>query len=156
MKKIKLAIVGVGNCASSLVQGVSYYSSFCKETVEGLMHWDIAGYRPGDIEVVAAFDVDKRKVGVPLSEAIFAKPNNTTVFCKEIVQPTVVVQMGRILDGISNHFVDYQDQFAFRTSDQKEPTKDNVVKALKNSGAEILVNYLPVGSGKGTGRFAGG
>lgn len=150
MNKIKLAIVGVGNCASSLIQGISYYCNPKEETVDGLMHLNIAGYQPSDIEVVAAFDIDKRKVGLPLFEAIFKPPNNTAVFCKEIRNTPIIVQMGCVLDGVSSHFKEYHDKFAFRISDQKEPTKSDVVKTLKKSGAEILVNYLPVGSEKAT------
>lgn len=150
MKKIKLAIVGVGNCASSLIQGISYYSNPKEETVDGLMHLNIAGYKPGDIEVVAAFDIDKRKVGLPLAEAIFKHPNSTTIFCKKISTPDLIVQMGCVLDGVSDHFKNYHDKLAFRISDQKEPRKDDVVRILKKSGAEILVNYLPVGSEEAT------
>ena len=148
MKKVNLAVVGVGNCASSLIQGISYYRNAKQEEVSGLMHWDIAGYKPMDIEVVAAFDVDKRKVGAPLSKAIFASPNNTAVFCKDISSPDVTVQMGCILDGISEHFSEYHEKSAFRISDQKEPTQSEVIQILKKTGVEVLVNYLPVGSEK--------
>jgi len=84
MGKIKLAICGIGNCASTLIQGIQYYKDKNPEDVIGFMHWDLAGYKISDIEVVAAFDIDKRKVGKDLSEAIFAKPNNTTIFQKDI------------------------------------------------------------------------
>ena len=79
MGKIKIAIVGVGNCVSSLIQGIHYYRDKAPEDAIGLMHFEMNGYRPGDIEVVAAFDVDKRKVGRDVNEAIFAKPNCTTI-----------------------------------------------------------------------------
>ncbi|KUK00848.1 MAG: Myo-inositol-1-phosphate synthase, partial [Methanobacteriaceae archaeon 41_258] len=79
MGKIKIAIIGVGNCASSLIQGIYYYTEKDEQDAIGLMHWDIGGYKPEDIEVVAAFDVDKRKVGKDLSEAIFAPPNCTKI-----------------------------------------------------------------------------
>ena len=77
MKKIKVAIIGIGNCASSLIQGIHYYKDKNPEEAIGLMHWNIGGYTPSDIEVVAAFDIDKRKVGSDVSDAIFAKPNCT-------------------------------------------------------------------------------
>ncbi len=96
MEKIKIGIVGIGNCASSLLQGIEYYRNKDSKEAIGLMHWDIGGYKPYGIEVVAAFDVDKRKVGKDLSEAIFAEPNCTAVFCRvplkghsEISQPLI-------------------------------------------------------------------
>ncbi|MCH7989709.1 MAG: inositol-3-phosphate synthase, partial [Planctomycetes bacterium] len=103
MSKIKIAIVGVGNCASSLIQGIQYYKDECAEEAIGLMHWDIGGYSPSDIDVVAAFEIDQRKVGRDTSEAIFADPNCTEVFCDEVPQSGAIVQMGRILDGFSDH-----------------------------------------------------
>ncbi|MCI0667083.1 MAG: inositol-3-phosphate synthase, partial [Methylococcaceae bacterium] len=84
MKKIKIAIIGVGNCASSLIQGIHYYRNKDQSTATGLMHWIINGFTPSDIEVVAAFDIDRRKVGKDVSKAIFAKPNCTKVFCEDI------------------------------------------------------------------------
>ncbi|MEK6876267.1 MAG: inositol-3-phosphate synthase, partial [Nanoarchaeota archaeon] len=92
MPKIKIAIAGVGNCASTLVQGMHYYKDKNPKDAVGLMHWDLAGYKPFDMEVVAAFDIDKRKVGRDISEAIFSKPNNTTVFQKEIPKSNVQVK----------------------------------------------------------------
>jgi len=84
MGNIKIGIVGIGNCASSLIQGLEYYNNRDRNDSNGLMHWDIGGYKPYNIEVVAAFDIDKRKVGVDVSEAIFKMPNCTTTFCSEI------------------------------------------------------------------------
>ncbi|PYK68261.1 MAG: inositol-3-phosphate synthase, partial [Verrucomicrobia bacterium] len=85
MRKIRIAIVGVGNCASSLVQGINFYrGSAANGNGVGLMHRQIGSYRPGDIEVVAAFDIDRRKVGLDVSKAIFASPNCTKVFCEKI------------------------------------------------------------------------
>jgi len=98
---IRIAIVGVGNCASSLVQGASFYRDANRECAVGLMHWEIGGYRPGDLEVAAAFDVDLRKVGKDVAEAIFEKPNCTVVFCDRVPKTGVRVRMGRVLDGIS-------------------------------------------------------
>lgn len=110
------------------------------------MHWDIGGYKPFDIEVVAAVDIDKRKVGQDLSEAIFAKPNCTTVFCPEIPEIGVEVSMGKILDGVAPHMSEHSDDNTFLISDEPENDKDKIVELLKGSGAEILLNYLPVGS----------
>ena len=154
MEKIRIAIVGVGNCASSLVQGLHYYEDKDPEDAVGLMHWEIGGYRPSDIEVVAAFDIDRRKVGKDVSEAIFAQPNCTTVFCRDIAQSRVTVRMGKILDGFSDHMKEYDDKHTFVLADELEPTEEEVVKALEESGAEILMNYLPVGSEDATRFYA--
>lgn len=144
MGKINLAIAGVGNCASALLQGIEMYKNSPGNTI-GLMNYDLGGYTPGDINVVAAFDVDKRKVGKSLKEAIFAKPNCTTVFYKDLPDYPVTVQMGPVLDGVSEHMSDYDEDKTFIVADQ-EPC--DVAKVLKESGAEILINYLPVGSEK--------
>jgi myo-inositol-1-phosphate synthase len=143
MAKIKLAIVGVGNCACSLIQGIYYYRNGKDLSSAGLAHPQVGPYRIEDIEVVAAFDVDKRKVGKDVSQAMWAQPNCTKAFCKDIPNLGVTVQMGNILDGVADHMVDYPENKAFRVADQKSV---DVVKVLKDSGAEILVNYLPVGS----------
>jgi len=150
MDKIKIAIIGIGNCASSLIQGIEYYKNKDGKDAIGLMHWDIGGYKPFDIEVVAAFDIDKRKVGKDLSEAIFAPPNCTVVFCKNIPKTNVKVKMGTVLDGFSEHMKNYDEKQTFVLSDEKEATKEEAIKTLKESGAEILLNYLPVGSEKAT------
>jgi len=146
MERIRIAIVGVGNCASSLVQGLEYYRGKRPEDAIGLMHWEIGGYRPGDIEVVAAFDIDMRKVGKDVSEAIFEPPNCTTVFCGNLPKAKVVVRMGCILDGVAEHMGDYPDARTFLPSDAPEATRDEIVLALRQSQAEVLLNYLPVGS----------
>ena len=146
MKNIKIAITGIGNCASSLIQGVHYYKNKSIEEAIGLMHWEIGGYKPSDIEVVAAFDIDKRKVGKDVNQAIFEKPNCTTVFCDQLPESGVIVQMGRILDGVADHMKEYDENFTFLPADETEPTKEEVVQILQDSGAEILLNYLPVGS----------
>jgi len=142
LPKVRIAIAGVGNCASSLLQGIEMYKN-SKENTIGLMHYDLGGYRPGDIEVVAAFDVDKRKVGKKLKEAIFAKPNCTTVFYDKLPDYPVQVHMGPVLDGVSEHMADYDPDKSFAVADQ-EPS--DVVRILKESGAEMMINYLPVGS----------
>ncbi len=146
MNKIKIAIVGVGNCASSLVQGIHYYRDKTADDAIGLMHWDIGGYGPSDIAFVAAFDIDVRKIGKDLAEAIFSPPNCTTVFCPDIPSTDVVVRMSRIMDGYSDHMADYADTRTFVPAKAPQPDKDEVIRVLKESGAEILCNYLPVGS----------
>lgn len=146
MNKIKIAIVGVGNCASSLVQGIHYYRDKTADDAIGLMHWDIGGYGPSDIAFVAAFDIDVRKVGKDLAKAIFSPPNCTTVFCPDIPSIGVVVRMSRIMDGYSDHMADYADTRTFVPAKAPQPDKDEVIRVLKESGAEILCNYLPVGS----------
>ena len=151
---IKIAIVGIGNCASSLIQGIHYYRGKNAEDVIGLMHWEIDGYRPGDIEVVAAYDVDKRKVGKDVHEAVFAEPNCTKAIYPDLPRSGVTVRMGRILDGVAGHMKNYDDKFTFVLADRSETTEEEVVKVLKESGAEILLNYLPVGSEEATRFYA--
>ncbi|MBW2291766.1 MAG: inositol-3-phosphate synthase [Deltaproteobacteria bacterium] len=146
MEKIRIAIVGVGNCASSLIQGLEFYRDKRPEDATGLMHWEIGGYRPGDIEVVAAFDIDVRKVGKDVNEAIFEPPNCTTVFCGDLPKTKVPVQMGRTLDGVAEHMELQPDARTFLPSDTQDATREEIVLALQQSGAEVLVNYLPVGS----------
>ena len=155
MSIIKIAIVGIGNCASSLIQGIHYYREKDPQDAIGLMHWEIGGYRPGDIEVVAAFDIDQRKVGVDVHEAIFSPPNCTTVFQSCIPTSGVAVRMGRILDGVSDHMKNYDEKRTFVPADISEPDEQTVVDALTESGAEILVNYLPVGSEEATRFYVG-
>jgi myo-inositol-1-phosphate synthase len=150
-KNIKVAIAGVGNCASALVQGVEYYRNRQNATLEGVMRQTIGGYRCSDVEFVAAFDIDRRKVGRPLEEAIFAKPNCTRVFQSSLPVSNVVVQAGPVLDGVAPHMADYPDDAAFRSADL-EPT--DIAAALSASGAEILVCYLPVGSEQAVKHYA--
>jgi myo-inositol-1-phosphate synthase len=154
VEKIKIAIVGIGNCASSLVQGISYYQDKNPSEAIGLMHWEIGGYKPYDMEVVAAFDIDKRKVGREIVEAIFAPPNCTAVFCDNLPKTGAKVSMGKVLDGFSEHMKHYDERSTFVLSDRPEPSKEEVVKILKESGTEILINYLPVGSEEATGFYA--
>jgi len=147
MKPIKIAIVGVGNCASALIQGLEYYGNPKNQnTTQGMMAPNIGGYTAADIEVVAAFDIDKRKVGQTLDKAIYAKPNCTI----NIVQPekfphsNVVVMKGHQLDGVSEHMKNYPDDNTFLV-DTSTPEAD-IVEVLRQSHADILINYLPVGS----------
>ncbi len=143
MKTIRLAIAGVGNCASSLVQGIEYYRTRTSAESAGLMHTAIAGYRLEDIDIVAAFDVDRRKVGKPLEEAIFAEPQCTTVFQPDLPSYGVTVQMGPVLDGVAAHMADYPEAQAFRVADEKAC---DVAAVLRETEAEVLVSYMPVGS----------
>ncbi len=148
MGKIKIAICGIGNCASSLLQGIEYYKDKDGQEIIGLMHPDIGGYRPSDIQVVAAFDVDARKVGRDVSEAIFQPPNCTKIFQPHLPPMGVRVAMGKVLDGISEHMTQYDPSQTFVVSEVKEASQDDIVHILRESGAEILLNYLPVGSEK--------
>ena len=143
MEKIRIAIAGIGNCASSLIQGLEYYRHRCGHEVVGLMHPKIGNWGVGDIQVVAGFDIDRRKVGKPLEEAIFAKPNCTQVFQRTLATSEVIVQMGPILDSVAPHMADYPDNQAVRSADA-EPV--DIAQALRNARAEILICYLPVGS----------
>jgi myo-inositol-1-phosphate synthase len=151
---IRIAIVGVGNCASSLIQGIEYYRGRDERDAIGLMHWDLNGYLPSDIEVVAAFDIDKRKVGRDIAEAVFAPPNCTTVFCPDLPRTGVIVQMGRVLDGLSEHMRSYKDACTFVLADDEQASKESIVRTLERSGAEMILNYLPVGSEEATRFYA--
>jgi myo-inositol-1-phosphate synthase len=150
MKKIKIAIVGVGNCASALIQGITYYTKD-KELTNGLLHRKIGGYDVSDIECVAAFDIDERKVGKPLSEAIFSKPNNTVVFEPNIDGFNAKVEMGPIMDGSPKHMEKFDPELRFVPS-QKESV--DVVKILKETKPDFLICYLPVGSVKAVEYYA--
>lgn len=157
MGKIKIAVVGVGNCAASLIQGIQYYRTNTngnarnKEEHLGLMNYNLGGYLPEDIEIVAAFDIDKRKVGERLDVAINAKPNCVMELANHLPKSKVIVEMGTLLDGYSEHMADYPDHRTFVLANKKPA---NVEKILKDSGAEILLNYLPVGSEQATKFYA--
>jgi len=144
MGEIKIAIAGVGNCASSLIQGLFYYKNIeNKEKVPGIMHNVLGGYKIRDIIPVAAFDIDERKVGKDLSEAIFSKPNCTKVFYNNLPLLGVIVKKAPVLDGFANHMNEYSEDRRFRVSREEEC---DVVVELERSGAEVLINYMPVGS----------
>ncbi len=153
-KTIKIAIVGVGNCASSLLQGIHYYRDKSDADAIGLMHWDLGGYRPSDIEVVTAFDIDGRKVGRDVASAIFAPPNNTTVFCRDVPQTGVTVAMGQVLDGFADHMKDYPPDRTLVPANAPQPSHQEIVGMLTGCGAEMLLNYLPVGSEQATRFYA--
>ena len=151
--KIRVALMGVGNCASSLVQGVNYYKDINEtENVPGLITTNFGGYLPCDIEFVAAFDVDSRKVGKDLADAIFEKPNCTTIFNPRVPNLNCIVEQGYLLDGCADHMSNYADHRAFRplkdkyTSDTE--AKQAIVKILKDKKVDVIVNYMPVGSEK--------
>ena len=154
MNKIRIALVGVGNCASALLQGIAYYAEKHPDEALGLMHWEIGGYRASDIEVVAAFDIDRRKVGLDVSRAIFAKPNCTKVFCGSVPDSGVIVSMGCVLDGVSDEMRQYDESISFSLSQESEPERDEVINMLKQSKADLLLNYLPVGSEQATRFYA--
>jgi myo-inositol-1-phosphate synthase len=138
MGSVRVAIVGVGNCASSLVQGVEYYrNADANERVPGLMHVDFGGYHVSDVEFVAAFDVDAKKVGRDLAEAIVASENNTIKICD--VPPTgVQVQRGPTHDGLGKYYRE--------TVDESDESPVDVVRALRDARVDVVVSYLPVGS----------
>jgi len=146
--EIKIAIVGVGNCASSLLQGIHFYKH--KKTT-GLLHDSIGGYRPSDIEIVAAFDIDERKVGKDVADAIFATPNNTKIFQQEIPLSGVKVLRGPTLDGYPKNFDGYDKNI--RPIESSEDVVD-VKGVLTQTRPDILINYLPVGSQKATEFYA--
>ncbi|MBW2490471.1 MAG: inositol-3-phosphate synthase [Deltaproteobacteria bacterium] len=146
MDPIKIGIIGVGNCASSLLQGITYYRGKNNSDAIGVLNWSINGYMPYDIKVVSAFDIDQRKVGKDVHDAIFERPNCTKKFVDSMPKAGVKVSMGRILDGFSEHMKHYDSDYTFLICDQKEPTKNDVIKILQHSETEILLNYLPVGS----------
>ncbi|MDB5019746.1 MAG: Myo-inositol-phosphate synthase [Pedobacter sp.] len=159
--KIKVAIVGVGNCASSLVQGVEYYSKFSEKT-SGLMAENIGGYTASNIEFVCGFDVDERKIGLPLKDDIFAKPNCTIVL-KSDIHAEAMIYRSPVLDGVSPLMASYPENNRFVISDELKNTdllvlgvdydkafvtalRKEIVEKLIETKAEVLINYLPVGS----------
>ncbi len=142
MGKVRVAIIGVGNCASSFVQGLQYYKNAKEsERVPGIMHVNLGGYHIRDVEVVAAIDIDKNKVGKDLSEAIVTWPNNTFVFAK-VPKTGVVVQRGMTHDGLGKYLSKIIQKAPGSTVD--------IVKLLKDTRADVVVNYLPVGSEEAT------
>ena len=142
LSKINVAIIGVGNCASSLVQGVYYYRNVVEgESVPGLMHVNIGGYHIGDINFVAAFDIDRNKVGKDIAEAIYTPPNNTIKFC-QVPETGVVVERGMTHDGLG--------KYLSRVITKAPGPTANIVSILKETETDIAVNFLPVGSEEAT------
>jgi len=144
--KVRIAIVGVGNCASALVQGIFYYQQKDLKEVEGIMIPDIGGYKPSDIEVVAAWDIDERKVGKDVSEAIFAPPNCTAIFYRDVPKLGVRVRKGKVLDGVASHMKNFPQDKTFIVSSEKEDELEDVVAVLRDTQADVLINYVPVGA----------
>ncbi|MCC7573647.1 MAG: inositol-3-phosphate synthase [Candidatus Methanofastidiosum sp.] len=151
MGEIRVAIAGVGNCASSLVQGIEYYRNNGTKQIIGLMNENLGGYRPQDLKFVVAFDIDKRKVGKDISEAIFQSPNCTKTIYKDIPKFGAQVMMGPVLDGFAAHMGDYAEDRRFVVSDEKPC---DVVSELKKNKVDVLINYMPVGSEKATKFYA--
>ncbi len=151
---INIAVAGVGNCASSLVQGIAHYQNGGANEQIGLMHWNLGGYRPDDLRVVAAWDVDSRKVGRDVAQAIFAEPNCTQVFCDHVPDTGTNVRRGPKLDGVADHMADYPAARTFVVGDDAEPSQADVVRVLRETNAHVLMNYLPVGSQKATEFYA--
>jgi len=159
-KKIKIAIVGVGNCCSALVQGFEYYKKFKneiikQESIPGLLFPKIGDYKLQDIEIVAAFDVDSRKVGLPLGSAVFKKPNCCRVFIdpESIKNKGPIVQKAPVLDGVAPHMRTNPDpMYRFDVDDKQVPV--SMDEALAKVKPDILINYLPVGSQQATENLA--
>ncbi len=154
MGTIRIAIAGVGNCASSLIQGVAYYRGLPKNHPDkalGLMHYSLGGYRPEDITFVAAFDIDQRKVGKSLGNAVFAPPNCTKTISANLEEFGAPVFMGNVLDGVSPHMKLYPETKRFLVARKKTA---NVAQVLKKTEADILISYLPVGSERATAYYA--
>jgi myo-inositol-1-phosphate synthase len=146
MSKVRLAIVGVGNCASALVQGLEYYKDAdTDDAVPGLMHVDLGGYHVRDVEVVAAFDVDAKKVGKDVAEAILSEPNNTIRFA-EVPHLGISVQRGPTLDSLGRYYRE--------TIDESDAPPVDVAQALRDVEADVLVSYLPVGSEEAAKHYA--
>jgi myo-inositol-1-phosphate synthase len=152
-KKIRFAIAGIGNCCSSLIQGLFYYKDVSSDSkkIPGLMHNVLGGYKISDIKPVAAFDIDQRKVGHDLSDAVFSKPNCAAIFCRNIPNLGVEVKMAPVLDGVAKHMKEHPADRSFVLSDASPV---DVAKELEKSGAEILINYMPVGSDEATRYYA--
>jgi myo-inositol-1-phosphate synthase len=145
-RKVRVGIVGVGNCASSFVQGLSYYKDAKgNEPVPGLMNVELGGYHISDVEVSAAFDVNASKVGRDVSEAIFAEPNNTQRFAT-VPQSGIIVNRGRTLDGLGKYLRE--------TIEESPDDEADVAAILRQSKTDVLVSYLPVGSQKATEWYA--
>jgi len=142
---IRTVIVGVGNCASSLIQGVSYCRALGDQAV-GVSFPELAGYTPGDVELVAGFDVDSRKVGQTLGEAAFAAPNCTERFHTDLADQTAPVLRGPDLDGVAAHMLSNPADRSFRLSDAPALAKEDIVAKLRALEAEVMIIFLPVGS----------
>jgi myo-inositol-1-phosphate synthase len=153
MPNIRIAIAGVGNCASSLVQGLGFYRH--SGTTVGLMHPDLGGYSVGDIHLACAFDVDDRKIGQPVGQAIFSAPNNARIFFPNPQDDGAVVHAGPLGDGVAAHLTDPgESQHVAVAAKSRQSSLADVVSILRDTGAQVLLNYLPVGSQKGSEVYA--
>lgn len=159
MSKIKAGLIGVGNCAKSLVEGIQYYNENPNDTA-GVMYPEIGGYTTSDIEFVIGFDVDRRKVNQPLVEALRVAPNCAMDHVEEILEsgdnspgcvtPGAMVYSGPELDGVAEWMHYYPEEISFRTGAEAAKSFTDIVNLIKKSGVEVLINYLPVGSEKAT------
>lgn len=154
--EIRVAIVGVGNCAKSLVEGVALYGN--TGMTDGLAFADIGGYKPVHIKFALAYDVDTRKVGRPLAEAIYGLPNcamdlltaEQRAWLPGVCDGEVEVRRGALYDGVAGHMKDYPEDQSFRVTQDPEPSMDDVVRELQDAKIDVLLNYLPVGSEEAT------
>ena len=147
MSSIRVAVVGVGNCASALIQGVHFYRD--SRSTQGLIHEIIGQYGVGDVEFVLGIDIDARKVGKTIGQAIYSAPNNTTVFYPDVPSNGLPVMKGRLLDSVASHMTTAGER-GFIVADGPEASQADVVNALKSARCEVLVNFLPVGSQEAT------
>lgn len=152
-QKIRIGIIGAGNCAKALVEGVQYYVQNPDDRV-GLMYEDIGGYTVDDLEFVIGFDVDRRKVNRPLKEALRAKPNCAMNHVDEIddtcIHPGAMVYSGPLYDGVAPHMLDYPEEVSFRIGAESAKSFDEIVGLIKAAKVDVMLNYLPVGSEKCT------
>jgi len=151
---IAIGLVGVGNCASSLLQGLAHYRSASDNAHIGLRYFDLGGYTPADIRIASAWDIDRRKVGRDVAEAVFAPPNCTQRFCDAVPPTGVTVEMAPPLDGVPQHMMSMPLDRRFDPADLPAPSMQDVVDRLAETRTEVLVNYLPVGSEQATAFFA--
>ncbi len=152
MNELNICIVGCGNCCASIIMGMEYYKDANNEQyIIGLIliHPILGGYKISDIKCVLAYDIDDRKVGKRLNKAIFEPPNNTKIFYPESAfdsKKYPIVKMGKILDGFSSHLLDYEEKYRIVLSKEQEPSKEDIIRDLKETNTHIILNYTPVGS----------
>tara|TARA_R110002060_G_scaffold12679_5_gene18051 strand:+ start:875 stop:2059 length:1185 start_codon:yes stop_codon:yes gene_type:complete len=156
MKTIKIAVVGVGNCAKSLVEGIALYTAE-RDRSDGLAFHDIGGYKAENIKFALAYDVDTRKVGRPLKKAIYGKPNCAIDLIDQesdnfdkVILGDCEVRRGKLLDGVAPHMLNYDEDESFRVTKDPEPSLEDIVRDLKENEIDVLLNYLPVGSEEAT------
>ena len=150
MSKIRVAVAGVGSCSSALIQGIQWYLDHPEETI-GLMYEGIGGYKVTDLEFVAGFDIDSRKVGSYLRDAIFEKPNcnmrHVNNISESVIPADAIVYKGPVLDGVAPHMEDYPEDVTFKVDEETKPVADfTYIQILKSLNVDVLLNYMPVGS----------